>query len=232
MKKLLLVCACTLLGVASLLAQRTIRGTITDQAGEALIGASILVKGTTTGTVTDLDGTYSLPLPETASILIISYTGFTSQEVAIGASDVIDIALQQGITLSEAVVTALGIERSEKSVSYAVQTVDADKLNTIRQTNLNNALAGKIAGVQIRSQASMALGRDANVRIRGAGSLTDKNPLYVVDGTPTSSSDINLDDVESITVLKGPSATALYGQRGDAGVIIVTTKKGDRKSVV
>ena len=229
MKKLLLVCACTLLGVASLLAQRTIRGTITDQAGEALIGASILVKGTTTGTVTDLDGTYSLPLPETASILIISYTGFTSQEVAIGASDVIDIALQQGITLSEAVVTALGIERSEKSVSYAVQTVDADKLNTIRQTNLNNALAGKIAGVQIRSQASMALGRDANVRIRGAGSLTDKNPLYVVDGTPTSSSDINLDDVESITVLKGPSATALYGQRGDAGVIIVTTKKGVKR---
>lgn len=229
MKKLLLVCACTLLGVASLLAQRTIRGTITDQAGEPLIGASVLVKGTTTGTVTDVDGTYALNLPDGASALIVSYTGFTSQEITIGASDVIDVALQQGILLEEAVVTALGIERSEKSVPYSVQTVDAEKLNTIRQTNLNNALAGKVAGVQIRSQASMALGRDANVRIRGAGSLNDKNPLYVVDGTPTSSNDVNLDDVENITVLKGPSATALYGQRGDAGVIVITTKKGIKR---
>ncbi|MFN7116910.1 MAG: SusC/RagA family TonB-linked outer membrane protein [Saprospiraceae bacterium] len=229
MKKLLLVCACTLLGVAMLLAQRTIRGTITDQAGEPLIGASVLAKGTTIGTVTDIDGTYSLALPEGASILVVSYTGFTSQEVTIGASDVIDISLQQGITLEEAVVTALGIQRSEKSVPYSVQTVDSEKLNTIRQTNLNNALAGKVAGVQIRSQASMALGRDASVRIRGAGSLNDKNPLYVVDGTPTSSADINLDDVENISVLKGPSATALYGQRGDAGVIIITTKKGSKR---
>ncbi len=232
MKKLLLVCACTLLGVASLFAQRTIQGTVTDQAGEPLIGASVLVKGTTTGTVTDVDGTYSLKLPEGASTLVISYTGFNSQEVAIGTSDVIDVSLQQGILLEEAVVTALGIERSEKSVPYAVQTVKAEELNTIRQTNLNNALAGKVAGVQIRSQASMALGRDASVRIRGAGSLNDKSPLYVVDGTPTSSQDINLDDVESLTVLKGPSATALYGQRGDAGVIVITTKKGSQRQGV
>lgn len=229
MKKLLLVCACTLLGIASLFAQRTIRGTVTDQAGEPLIGASILVKGTTSGTVTDVDGTYSLTIPENAQTLIFSYTGFTSQEVPIGASDVVDVQLQQGILLQEAVVTALGIERSEKSVSYSVQTVDAEKLNTIRQTNLNNALAGKVAGVQVRSQATMALGRDASIRIRGAGSLNDKAPLYVVDGTPTSSSDINLDDVENISVLKGPSATALYGQRGDAGVILITTKKGTKR---
>lgn len=229
MKKLLLVCACTLLGVVSLLAQRTIRGTITDQAGEPLIGASVLVKGTNSGSVTDVDGTYSIALPEGGSTLVISYTGFTTQEVTIGTSDVVDISLEQGITLDEAVVTALGVKRSEKSLSYSVQTVNADKLNTIRQTNLNNALAGKVAGVQIRSQASMALGRDASVRIRGAGSLNDKNPLYVVDGTPTSSNDINLDDVENITVLKGPSATALYGQRGDAGVIVITTKKGTKR---
>lgn len=229
MKKLLtcLVLLVCFTGVA--LAQRTIKGSVTDQAGVPLIGASILVKGTSVGTATDIDGLFSLEVPEGGTTLVVSYTGFTSREIAIGAADTYSITLSEGVTLDEAVVTALGIKRSEKSVSYSVQTVKADELNTIRQTNLNNAIAGKVAGVQVRSQASMALGRDAAIRIRGAGSLQDKTPLYVIDGTPTNSNDINLDDVESISVLKGPSATALYGQRGDAGVVVITTKKGESR---
>jgi len=228
MKKLLLVCACTLLGFVTIYAQRAIRGTITDDTGEALIGATVFVRGTSAGTVTDVDGKFELTVPETANMLVISYTGFTTQEVPLAGTTDFNITLAQGITLDEAVVTALGIRRSEKSLSYSVQQVDADKLNTIRQTDLNNALAGKVAGIQVRSQASMKLGGDSKVRIRGAGSLTDKQPLYVIDGTPLAagSSDVNLDDVATISVLKGPNATALYGQRGDAGVIIITTKKG------
>ena len=146
--------------------------------------------------------------------------------------------------MQEVVVTGLGIKRSVKSVPYAVQTVSSDQLSTIRQTSVNDALAGKVSGIQVRSQSLGALGRDATIRIRGAGSISDKPPLYVVDGTPLSSSDpggaglpgrfasgldLNMDDVENISVLKGPNATAIYGQRGDAGVILITTKKG-RKS--
>jgi TonB-dependent SusC/RagA subfamily outer membrane receptor len=117
-------------------------------------------------------------------------------------------------------------------LAYSAQSVKDEQLNTIRQTNLNNALAGKVAGIQVRSQSTVALGRDASIRIRGAGSLSDKAPLYILDGNPVSSSDVNLDDVESVTVLKGPSATALYGQRGDAGVIIMASKKGTMKKGV
>jgi TonB-dependent SusC/RagA subfamily outer membrane receptor len=117
-------------------------------------------------------------------------------------------------------------------LAYSAQSVKDEQLNTIRQTNLNNALAGKVAGIQVRSQSTVALGRDASIRIRGAGSLSDKAPLYILDGNPVSSSDVNLDDVESVTVLKDPSATALYGQRGDAGVIIMASKKGTMKKGV
>ncbi len=229
MKKLFACLVLLLCFTGLTLAQRTIKGSVTDQAGDPLIGASILVKGTSAGTATDIDGLFSLEVPEGGNTLVVSYTGFTSREIAISAADTYSITLSEGITLDEAVVTALGIKRSEKSVSYSVQTVKADELNTIRQTNLNNAIAGKVAGVQVRSQASMALGRDAAIRIRGAGSLSDKTPLYVIDGTPTNSNDINLDDVESVSILKGPSATALYGQRGDAGVVVITTKKGESR---
>ena len=218
------------LGVFSLAqAQRSISGKVTDAKGEALIGASVLVKGSTGGTVSNIDGTYSISVPTGSNVLIFSYTGFNTVEVTIGTSNTVDATLEEGILLEEAVVTALGIKRSEKSLTYAAQQINNEQLTIIRQTNINNALAGKIAGVQVRSQSSMKLNSGASIRIRGAGSLSDKGPLYVVDGTPvTNSFDFNMDDVESVTVLKGPNATAIYGQRGDAGVIVVTTKKGNK----
>lgn len=229
MKKFFAVFLLATMAMGYSFSQRTITGKVSDESGEPLIGASVLAKGTTLGTITDVDGTFSLEIPSGTTMLVFSYTGFTGQEVAIGVSNVINVSLRQGVTLSEAVVTALGIKRSEKSVTYSVQQVNEEELNLIRQTNLNNALAGKVSGIQVRGQSSVALDRNPTIRIRGAGSLVDKAPLYVVDGTPTNSIDINMDDVESVSVLKGPNATALYGQRGDAGVILVTTKRGKDK---
>ncbi len=227
MKKVLITLMALLCFVGFAAAQRTIKGTVTGKNGERLVGVSVVVKGTTNGAITDLDGNYTLQVPTNASILVVSYVGAKSKEVTIGASDAIDMTLEEDASvLEEYVVTGLGIKRSEKSLSYAAQTVKEEQLNTIRQSSLNNAIAGKVSGIQVRSQSSMALDRDATIRIRGAGSLTDKQPLYVVDGTPVNSSEISMDDVGSVTVLKGPNATAIYGQRGDAGVIIITTKRG------
>ncbi len=232
MKKLLLVILMGVLAIGVTYSQRTITGKVSDESGQPLIGATVIAKGTSTGTITDIDGTYSLTLPQGVSTVIFSYTGFSAQELTVGASNVLNAVLKQGVTLSEAIVTALGIKRSEKSVPYSVQQVNEEELNPIRQTNLNNALAGKVSGIQVRGQSSVALDRNPTIRIRGAGSLVDKAPLYVVDGTPTNSIDVNMDDVESVSVLKGPNATALYGQRGDAGVILITTKKGaDRRGL-
>jgi outer membrane receptor protein involved in Fe transport len=200
MKKHLLALVLVLFAFVATWAQRTVTGKVIDKQGEALIGASILAKGTTSGTVTDIDGTYSLSVPANASILVVSYTGYNTQEVTLGSSNVVDVTLEAGITLEETVITGLGIKRSEKSVPYAVQTVKAEDLNVIRQTNLNNALAGKVAGVQLRGQSTVKLDQNSTIRIRGAGSLNDKQPLYVIDGTPSNSIDFNMDDIESLTV--------------------------------
>ena len=226
MKRLTLTIFSVLLALTSVLAQRTITGTVKEISGEPLIGANVYLKGTTTGTTTDIDGTYTIDVPSESSILVISYIGYNDQEITVGNQQQIDITLSEGITLAETVVTALGISRSQKSLTYSAQQVDAEQLRQIPSTSVNNALSGKIAGVQVRSQSSMALGRDATIRIRGAGSLNDKTPLYVIDGTPVASAqDISVDDIEAMTVLKGPSATALYGQRGDAGVVVIQTKR-------
>ncbi len=228
MKKYLLILLMFLGIVSFAIAQRTITGTVKDGNGDPMVGASILVKGTTVGNITDVDGKFAVAVPATAQTLIISFAGFESQEVTLGASNIVDVRLGES-TLAEIVISALNVRRSEKSLPYAHQSVKSDELAVIRPTNLNNALAGKIAGVQVRSQSVAALGRSGAIRIRGAGSLTDKEPLYVIDGTPVvNSSDLNVDDVENVTVLKGPSATAIYGQRGDAGVILVTTKRAKK----
>lgn len=230
MKRLTLTITAVLFAVVMTMAQRTVTGTVKEASGEPLIGANVYLKGTTTGTTTDIDGSFSIDVPSETSILVVSYIGYTDQEVAVGNRKSIDITLSEGITLAETVVTALGISRSQKSITYSAQQVDADQLRQIPSTSVNNALSGKIAGVQVRSQSSMALGRDATIRIRGAGSLNDKTPLYVIDGTPVASAqDVSVDDIQAMTVLKGPSATALYGQRGDAGVIVIQTKKAKNK---
>lgn len=198
--------------------------------GSSLPGVNVLVKGTTNGSTTDADGKYSLTLPSASGALVFSFIGLKAQEIEIGGRTTIDIQLTLDATeLSEVVVTALGIKREVKSLPYSAQSVGSEKLNLTRANNVNDALSGKVAGIQVRGQSGAAIGRNSSIRIRGAGSLNDKEPLYVIDGTPvTNSVDFNPDDIESINVLKGPTASALYGQRGDAGVILVTTKKGQK----
>lgn len=211
---------------------RTVSGRVTAaEDGSGLPGVNVLVKGTTNGTVTDADGRYSVSVSDSKAILMFSFIGLQGQEVEVGDRNVVDVALSLDVTqLSEVVVTALGVARDVKSLAYSSQSVSSDKLMMTRPNNINDALVGKVAGIQVRGQSGAALGRNSSIRIRGAGSLTDKEPLYVIDGTPTNSLDLNPDDIETINVLKGPSATALYGQRGDAGVILVTSKKGTKSS--
>lgn len=224
-------------------AQRTITGTVTDDAGEPLIGASVVVKGMEErGTITDFDGKYSLIVENNAEYLIFSYTGYSAQEVLIGTQSVINATLMEGITLTSAVVTALNITRDEKSLGYSVQQVEADDLTRVQETNLVGALAGKVSGVQVISGASSSVGSSAKIRIRGVSGLTGGDPLFVMDGTPMANnnfssgtggadfgnlmSDINTEDIENISVLKGPAATALYGERAKHGVVMITSKKG------
>ena len=211
--------------VSFAVAQRTITGTITDKSGSPLVGASIVVKGTTNGSVTNVDGNFSLQVPNNASTLIVSYVGSTSKEIAIGTSNVIDAILDEDESiLSEYVVTALNISRSKKSLGYTVQELKGENLTLARDGNVANALAGKVAGVQVLGQSGAKFGTP-NIRVRGVNSLTGGDPLYVVDGTPTDISQVNMDDVENLSVLKGPAATALYGNRAASGVVIITTKR-------
>ncbi|MGB3799551.1 MAG: SusC/RagA family TonB-linked outer membrane protein, partial [Lewinella sp.] len=228
-------------------AQQAITGTISDDAGEPLIGASILVAGTTTGTVTDFDGAFSLNVPEGAEELIVSYTGFATQTVELTTDDNYDIVLAEGVQLNDVVVTALGISREEKSLGYAVTQIDGAEVNQAQETNLVSALNGRVAGAQINNNNS-GLGGSSSIILRGATSLIgDNQPLFVVDGTPIDNStfggrnasearggqdygnmaqDINPNDIESISVLKGGAAAALYGSRASNGVILITTKSG------
>ncbi len=253
MKKLSLMLALVLAVTGMALAQRTVTGTITDDVGEPLIGASILVKGTTTGTVTDVLGAYSLTVPDGTNTLVVSYTGFDTQEIELGASNVMDITLSEGVTIDEVVVTALGIKRDEKALGYAVQQVGGDELSDARETNIVNSLQGKVAGVQIQGSPS-TVGGSSRITIRGSNSFLGNNqPLFVVDGVPIDNSnfatssqqrgfggstaydygntaqDIDPESIESMTVLKGAAASALYGQRGANGVILITTKDGSKQ---
>jgi TonB-linked SusC/RagA family outer membrane protein len=253
MKKLLLTLSFAL--VCSVLwGQRTISGTVTDDSNQPLIGASVFVKDNAgVGTITDFEGYYELSVPEDASALVISYTGYETKEVAIGASNTINIELLEGVTLEAATVTALGIAREEKSLGYAVQELDGDAVAAAKETNLVNALPGTIAGVQIGGAPS-TLGGSSRILIRGASSFLGNNqPLFVVDGVPMDNSnfasnsqmrgfgdataydygntiqDIDPQSIEKVSVLKGAAASALYGQRGANGVILITTKNGSGK---
>lgn len=237
--------------MASALAQRTITGNVSGDDGETLIGASVAVKNTSVGSRTDPMGKYTIVVPAEATTLVFSYTGYQSQEVAIGASNTIDVVLSAGKSLGEVVVTATGLTRNKSDVVYANQTVNSEDLNAVANKSVLNALQGKVAGVKIGS-ASGAVGASTRVVLRGETSLTQgNNALIIVDGVPVNNSaasggggtgkngdrdnyvdfgnrgnDINPDDVESVTVLKGPAATTLYGSRGGSGVILITTKKG------
>ena len=227
MKKKLLFSVLFLLGLflPGWAQDRVVTGkVVTSEDNSPIPGVSVTVKNTTRGAVTDASGDFKVSVSNTNRTLIFSFVGFISQEVEIGTRSIVNISLIPDVTeLNEIVVTALGIKRVAKTLSYASQQVTAEKLSLAGERSINNALAGKIAGVQVRSQAGSKLNAAfGSVRIRGAGALIEKTPLYVVDGTPGSA--VSIDDIESINVLKGPNATALYGQRAEGGVIVITTK--------
>ena len=221
-----------------------VRGKVVDSKGQSLPGVSVRVKGTTTGTSTDLDGNFSLTVPDN-SILVFSFVGFESQEVAANGRTSINIVLKEDSqSLNEVVVTALGISRDKKALAYSLTEVKGDSFTQARENNLGNALSGKVAGVNASSTAT-GPGGSSRVIIRGNGSLSgDNQPLYVVNGVPINNSNngtpgtsggrdggdglisINPDDIESLSVLKGGPAAALYGSRAANGVILITTKSG------
>ena len=228
-------------------AQKTIRGKVTDVADRnGIPGVSVLVNGTSAGATTQTDGTYTISVPSGGTILTFKYLGFTTQEITIGARTVIDVALvSSSETLQGVVVTALGIKRSEKSIGYATQQVNGNDLTLTKEQNVIGSLAGKIAGVQVTGSSGANLGGTQKIKLRSVNSITGGGqPLIVVDGTPIANSnfggtengvdygnvaqDINPEDVDNVSVLKGPAASALYGLRGQYGVIMITTKKGSR----
>ncbi|OGS70519.1 MAG: SusC/RagA family protein [Flavobacteria bacterium RIFCSPLOWO2_12_FULL_35_11] len=225
--------------------EKTVTGKVTDGSGP-LPGVTVLIKGTKAGTQTDFDGNYSIRA-NTGAVLQFSFVGMKTVDQAIGASNTINIVMQEDAqSLDEVVVTALGIKREKKSLGYATQEVKGDAVNTVKDPNFVNSLSGKIAGIDVKSSGTM--GGSTNVIIRGYSSLFGNNQaLFVIDGVPVSNlntnsggqttgrggydfgnaaQDINPDDIESINVLKGGAATALYGSRAANGVVVITTKKG------
>ncbi|MGI6047319.1 MAG: SusC/RagA family TonB-linked outer membrane protein [Petrimonas sp.] len=237
-RKLFLFLALFLVGMGIVMAQTQVRGTVVDEAGIPIIGATVQVKGTGQGTVTDLDGKFTLSAPANGT-LVISYVGLITQEVAV--SPTVNIALLPDIELlDEVVVTALGITRDRKSLGSAVQDVNADELVKAASPNVISSLSGKIAGMQVNTAGQ--LGSSSRIVLRGNSSLGDNQPLIVIDGVPVSNSairqnsvdygsglnDVNPQDIESVTVLKGGAAAALYGMRAGHGVILITTKSGKK----
>ncbi len=249
MKKILLICfiLCSALITESWAQGRTVSGkVISSDDTEGLPGVNVVIKGTTSGTVTDIEGMYKIDVTSDEAVLVFSSIGFITQELAVGTRSVIDITLAADVQqLSEVVVTALGIEREARELGYSISGVDSEDLVVARETNVVNALQGKVTGVNI-TNTSGNLGASSKITVRGVSSLSGRNnPLWVIDGVPINNNQtasgsritgnrdfangasvINPDDVESINVLKGAAATALYGSRAAAGVIVVTTKKG------
>ena len=228
--------------------QFEINGAISDSDGQPLPGASIVEKGTTNGTQSDFEGNFTLEIADENAVLVISYLGFETKEVVVGNQTTLSIHLNTATAnLNEVVVTALGIKREVRALGFSMQKIGEDDLDVTRASSITSYITGKIAGVQVSKTASGA-GGSTNVVIRGNSSIGSNNqPLYVVDGVPivnysnsfsgssVSSAnldygdgigDINPEDVESMSVLKGPAASALYGSRGANGVIIITTKSG------
>jgi TonB-linked SusC/RagA family outer membrane protein len=213
-----------------------VSGKVKDTKNLPLPGVSIIVKGTTIGTITDSEGQFKLSIPVGSKTLLFSFVGMKSQEKPIATTTTFNIVMEEEtVGVEEVVVTALGIEKSVKSLTYSTQQVNMDGLMTNKDINLGNALTSKVAGVSITSSSGASgVSGDALIVIRGNRSITNGNqPLIVVDGIPLSTgggglSGINADDVQSMNVLKGPAASALYGSAANNGVIVVTTKKGKK----
>ena len=236
------------LGLTAVNAQsRVIQGVVQSaQNASTLPGVTIMVKGSTNGTTTDLDGKYSISVPSDQSVLVYSFIGFISQEIPVNNQTTIDVKLAEATTqLGEVVVTALGIERKAQSLTYSTQVIKGDELTRSKDPNPMNNLTGKVSGVQI-NRSSSGMGGSVNIILRGNKSNRNNQPLYVIDGLPITNtsgsgsdgafgggtdrgdilSTLNADDIASINVLKGASASALYGSQGANGAIMITTKKG------
>lgn len=232
--------------------ERTVTGTVTSSEDlETVPGVNVVVKGTTIGTITDMDGKYTIDIPSDESTLVFSYIGLTTEERTVGARSVLDVEMVPDLQeLSEIVVTAMGLEKEKRSLNYATQNVESKDITQSQQPSFVNSLQGKVAGLSIRQSSGMP-GSSSLMTIRGSSVLSGNNqPLMVVDGLPVESRsvftdnitedrvsssdatsrslDINPADIESIEVLKGPAASALYGLRAGNGVILITTKSGKR----
>lgn len=229
MRKLLFLTGLLFCSVLAFSQTRVITGKITNEGGFAVPFATITIKGTQVGTSAKADGTFAISA-KTGDVLVISSKGFAEREVTVGEGSVLNARLNtQAADLTEVYVSAgYNSRKQQRGTVSNAQVVTNEQLTTIRQTNLNNALAGKVAGIQVRGQSTAALGRDANIRLRGEGALGGSTLLYVVDGTVTNSLDINPDDVEDLTVLNGPSGAAIYGPQAQGGVIVITTKRAKR----
>lgn len=206
----------------------TVAGIVkSEEDGEPIIGASVLVKGTTMGTITDVEGKFTITqVPGKAKVLLVSYVGMKTMEVPITPGNITVEMKSDAQALDEVVVTAQGLSRKQKSLGYSTQQVKAEDLTVARQTDLGNAMAGKIAGARFFG-SSGATFDSGKIVLRGTTSINEREgsePIYVVDGVITESSSVNMDDVASINVLKGPAATAMYGSRGGNGAVIITSK--------
>jgi len=257
MKKLTLLIACFLISMGLAMAQnKQVSGTVFDENGEPIPGASVVAKGATTiGTATDVNGKYLFTVPETVNTLIVSYIGYAEREVAASTNARVSLSPDTK-TLDEVVVTAFGITKEKKALGYATQNVNSDKLNLTGNTDLTKSLQGKVVGVDLKNSSGMP-GASSQVIIRGARAFDgDNTPLYVIDGMPVASTsyygtgdgnigngsvggpdianraiDIDPNDIESVNILRGQAAAALYGLRASNGAIIITTKSGKGKTV-
>ncbi|UII25424.1 TonB-dependent receptor plug domain-containing protein [Fulvivirga maritima] len=241
------------IGISSAYAQKTVTGTVTEaETGEVLPGVTVMVKGTGSGTITDGDGAFSISA-NSEDILVFSFVGFRPVEVTLGSRTNLQVSLSEDITeLTEVVVTALGIEKEEKSLGYSVATVESKDITSAGNMNVGTGMIGKMPGVRVNASNGGAASA-VNIQVRGTSSISgNTQPLYVVDGVPMRRDalinmqaagsnddfwseqrvrengliDINPEDIASISVLKGASATALYGSDGTNGVVVITTKKG------
>lgn len=246
MKQLLLSVLILFCGVSMTIAQRTVSGKVTDTAGEPVIGANVTVKEAPgVGTITDIDGMYQLNVPANGATLVFSYTGYETKEMSIGGASTIDVTMSEGKLLEEVVVTSLAIKKDKRALGYAVSTINKELIVNRPEGDISRILQGKVPGVNITSTGGVS-GTGTNIIIRGYSSVTGSNqPLFVVDGVPFNSGtnqqnsfalggvttpsrmlDLDPNNIESVSVLKGLSATVLYGDQGRNGVILITTKSG------
>ncbi len=226
MKRFLLLSLLTFGLAAGMYAQQRVSGTVTDDGGSPLIGATVVEKGTSNGTITDVDGNFSLDVADSDAILQVSYTGYQSQDMVVSGQSVFTVVLSEGVSLDEVVVTGYTVD-SRRQTTGAVSTVKTKELTAIPSGNVEQQLQGRVAGLTVITNGQP--GTNSIVRVRGFGSFGGNEPLYIVDGVPTTSTDfIPPDDIESTTVLKDAASASIYGARAAGGVIIYTTRHGKK----